>query len=71
MDYNFVDYIFLEKHIVSDLALFMTNRRWSGGEDDVAVPFTPKPEVKKVAEEEDKSSSSGEDSAAAESSKEE
>ena len=68
MDYNFVDYIFLEKHIVSDLALFMKNRRWPGGEDDVAVPFTPKPEIKKIAEQEKPGE---EDSAAAESSKEE
>jgi len=70
MNYNFVDYIFLEKHIVSDLALFMKNRRWSSrGDDDVAVPFTLKPEVKKIAEEQEKPGE--EDSAAAESSKEE
>ena len=69
MDYNFIDYIFLEKHIVSDLALFMKNGRWSGGEDDIAVPFTLKPEVKKIAEQQEKPGE--EDSAAAESSKEE
>jgi len=70
MNYNFVDYIFLEKHIVSDLALFMKNRRRSGGEDDVAVPFTPKPEVEKVVKDDEKPSGE-EDSAAAESTKEE
>ena len=70
MNYNFVDYIFLEKHIVSDLALFMKNRRWSSrGDDDVAVPFTLKPEVEKIAEGQQKPGE--EDSAAAESSKEE
>lgn len=69
MDYNFVDYIFLEKHIVSDLALFMKNRRRSG-DDEIAVPFTPKPEMKKITDEQEKPAGE-EDSAPAESSKEE
>jgi len=71
MDYNFIDYLFLEKHIVSDLALFMQTSRRSG-EDDVAVPFTPKPENHKILPKDDQEKpSGGEDSAPAESSKEE
>ena len=69
MDYNFIDYIFLEKHIVSDLALLTKNRRRSG-EDEIAVPFTPKPEMKKFAEGQEEPAGE-EDSAPAESSKEE
>jgi len=48
MGCTFVDYLFLQKHILSDLEQFMIGAPRSASDDSIAaVPFTPKPEEEK------------------------
>jgi hypothetical protein len=67
MDYDFIDYLYLGKNITSDINQFLTAK--SSGQE-VAVPYTPKPEA--APSEKDVKSEKGlsQDSAAAEPSKE-
>lgn len=47
MKYNFVDHMFLQKNITSDLSQFLTNPKSVGGNDkeDIAVPFEQQQQV--------------------------
>ncbi len=39
LGYSFVDHLFLEKNVTSDVSQFMKSPRGTNGENDVAVPF--------------------------------
>jgi len=72
MGYTFVDYLFLQKHIVSDLEQFMIGTPRSASDDGIAaVPLTPKPEEEKSSPPLGDARDNGDGAMTAESSKEE